>query len=91
MKFRCKDTKKIHGGDPSRKWGPDVIKAARVRLNYLEDATSLEDLKKPPGNRLKPLDKDRKGQHSIRINDQWRICFVWTDQGAVNVEVVDYH
>ena len=57
----------------------------------LDDAVELRDLRAPPGNRLEALTGDRAGQHSIRINDQWRICFVWTESGAVNVEIVDYH
>ena len=57
----------------------------------LDDAVELRDLKSPPGNRLEALSGDRAGQHSIRINDQWRLCFVWTDAGPKNVEIVDYH
>lgn len=57
----------------------------------LDEATVLDDLKSPPGNRLEALKHDRKGQHSIRINDQWRICFEWTPNGPINVEIVDYH
>ncbi len=64
---------------------------ARRKLAQLAAATSLEDLRNPPGNRLEPLKGDRVGQHSLRINDQWRICFVWTDLGPTEVEIVDYH
>ena len=61
------------------------------KLRYLGRAQTLNDLKVPPGNRLETLRGNRKGQHSIRINDQWRICFAWTEKGAENVEIVDYH
>ena len=61
------------------------------KIKYLQAAMSLMDLRVPPGNKLEPLKGDRAGQHSIRINDQWRICFVWTENGAANVEIVDYH
>ena len=60
-------------------------------FSFLMAAKTLDDLRVPPGNKLEPLRGDRKGQHSIRINDQWRICFVWSDGGAENVEIVDYH
>lgn len=63
----------------------------RRKLDMLDAATKLVDLRLPPGNRLEALKGDRKGQHSIRINDQWRICFVWTDEGPTEVEIVDYH
>jgi proteic killer suppression protein len=82
-----------------RLWRREHVKAldqriARValrKLAILDAATTLDDLRVPPGNRLEPLKGDRKGQHSIRINDQWRICFIWKDSGAENVEIVDYH
>lgn len=64
---------------------------AQRKLQMLDDAAELRDLRSPPGNRLEALSGDRKGQHSIRINGQWRVCFVWTDAGAENVEIVDYH
>ena len=64
---------------------------ARRKLRQLEIAGRLEDLRVPPGNRLEPLRGDRTGQHSIRINDQWRVCFRWTQSGAADVEIVDYH
>jgi len=63
----------------------------RIKLKLLNAAIDLQDLKVPPGNRLEPPSGDRKGQHSIRINDQWRICFVWDDGNAYDVEIVDYH
>jgi proteic killer suppression protein len=64
---------------------------AQRKLQMLDDAAELRDLKSPPGNRLEALSGDRAGQHSVRINDQWRVCFVWTDVGPENVEIVDYH
>ncbi len=70
---------------------PDIQTTARRKLVQLDLARLLTDLRVPPGNRLELLKGDRKGQHSIRINDQWRICFHWTDQGVEDVEIVDYH
>ncbi len=70
---------------------PSILKVARRKLRYLHSATSLDDLKMPPGNKLHPLLHDRAGQHAIRINDQWRICFRWTGQGPEAVEIADYH
>ena len=69
----------------------DLVKRTRTMLSAMDAATVLEDLRFPPGNHLEELKGDRTGQHSIRINDQWRICFVWTEQGPANVEIVDYH
>lgn len=69
----------------------DLAKATRRRLGYLHAAARLEDLRSPPGNRLHPLSGDRGGQYSISVNDQFRICFVWTDEGPAEVEFVDYH
>lgn len=69
----------------------DLVKRTRVMLSALDAATVLEDLRFPPGNHLEELKGSRAGQHSVRINDQWRICFVWTDQGPADVEIVDYH
>ncbi|MXW92118.1 MAG: plasmid maintenance system killer [Rhodospirillaceae bacterium] len=69
----------------------DLIKRTRAMLSAMNAATVLDDLRFPPGNRLEELKGDRAGQHSIRINDQWRICFVWTEQGPARVEIVDYH
>ncbi len=70
---------------------PDVARAARRKLAVLDAALRLDDLRAPPGNRLEALSGDRAGQHSIRINDQWRVCFAWRDGGAYEVEIVDYH
>ncbi|WP_312256130.1 type II toxin-antitoxin system RelE/ParE family toxin [Stutzerimonas nitrititolerans] len=68
-----------------------MLNIATRKLAMLNAATELRDLRSPPGNRLEPLQGNRAGQHSIRINDQWRICFVWTDAGPTQVEIVDYH
>lgn len=68
-----------------------IESVARRKLEMIEAAHRLEDLRVPPGNRLEALSGDRKGQHSIRVNDQWRVCFVWREGGADDVEIVDYH
>ncbi|MGH3679567.1 MAG: type II toxin-antitoxin system RelE/ParE family toxin [Natronosporangium sp.] len=75
----------------SRKLGTEVQRAALRKLAVLDAAETLEDLRIPPGNRLEKLKGDRVGQHSIRINGQWRICFRWTDAGPADVEITDYH
>ncbi|MCY3952076.1 MAG: type II toxin-antitoxin system RelE/ParE family toxin [bacterium] len=69
----------------------DIQRRARVRLQRVVAAAAVADLRVPPSHRLEALRGDRKGQYSIRINDQWRVCFVWTDQGAMEIEVTDYH
>ena len=69
----------------------DLVKRTRAMLSAMDAAVVLEDLRFPPGNHLEALKGNRVGQHSVRINDQWRICFVWTEQGPVDVEIVDYH
>jgi toxin HigB-1 len=69
----------------------NIEAVARRKLGQLDAAFLMRDLASPPGNRLEALERDRKGQHCIRINDQWRICFVWTNQGPTDVEIVDYH
>lgn len=69
----------------------DLVRRTRALLSALQAATGLDDLRFPPGNRLEALSGDRAGQHSIRINDQWRLCFVWTETGPAEVEIVDYH
>lgn len=69
----------------------DLVKRAQNKLAMIDAAAELRDLASPPGNRLEALKGDRKGQHSIRINDQWRVCFVWRNDGAFDVEIVDYH
>ncbi len=89
--FTNAETEKIFNGIASRKLPIDIQKTARRRLLYLDDAEDLKDLLAPPGNRLERLRGNRVGQYSIRINDQWRICFKWTNGKAKNVEIVDYH
>jgi proteic killer suppression protein len=89
--FRDGDTERLFHREPVRKWGPDVLKAGLRKLRMLDAATSLEDLKVPPGNRLEKLSGTRAGQWSIRVNDQWRICFRWHAGEATDVELVDYH
>jgi proteic killer suppression protein len=88
--FRGKSTEKLFNGIAVRKWNP-IGRQARRRLVLLHAAASLEALAVVPGNRLHQLVGDRKGQHAIRINDQWRICFRWYDGDAYDVEIVDYH
>ncbi|MCY4620047.1 MAG: type II toxin-antitoxin system RelE/ParE family toxin [Chloroflexi bacterium] len=70
---------------------PDIHRRARMRLQRVIAAAALSDLRVPPSHRLEALSGDRAGQHSIRINDQWRVCFIWTEHGAMEIEVVDYH
>jgi len=89
--FRDKEAEAIWHGDPSRRLPPEIQQLARRKLRMLNNAKTLMDLRIPPANRLEALRGGRKGQHSIRINDQWRICFVWTDAGPAYVEIVDYH
>ena len=89
--FASDETEKIFRGKTSTKLPKDIQRTARRKLIYLDDAEDLQDLLAPPGNRLEKLKGDRAGQHSIRINDQWRICFKWSDNKAKNVEIVDYH
>jgi proteic killer suppression protein len=78
-------------GEVRKGFPADLIKVARRKLAYLDAATTLDDLRAPPANRLEALKGDRKGQHSIRVNDQYRICFIWTAEGPKDVEFVDYH
>ncbi len=88
--FKNKDTETLQQTGKSRIFG-NIAKVAIRKLDMLDAAAALKDLRSPSGNRLESLSDDRAGQHSIRINDQWRICFVWTDNGPANVEIVDYH
>ena len=89
--FKDRETEKIWEGNFSRKPPRDIQAVARRKLRMLSNAHILDDLRIPPANRLESLKGKRKGQHSIRINDQWRICFVWADGSANQVEIVDYH
>lgn len=89
--FKCNETKKIFERAFSRKFPKKIQKVAIRKLRMLNRSQTIKDLKVPPGNRLKALSGDRIGQHSIRINDQWRICFVWNDGEVTDVEIVNYH
>jgi toxin HigB-1 len=89
--FRDKRTEAVFDGESPKGFPVDLVKVARRKLRYLHAAVSLNDLRSPPGNRLEALTGDRKGQHSIRVNDQFRICFVWTTDGPTDVEITDYH
>ena len=89
--FADDSTQSIWNGERSRKLPPDIQDRALVRLRMLNQAETLDDLSNPPSNRLHALKGDRAGQHSISINKQWRICFVWRDGGADRVEITDYH
>ena len=89
--FRDKTTRAVFDGETPRGFPADLVRVARRKLRYLHAAATLNDLRSPPGNRLEALAGDRKGQHSIRINDQFRVCFIWTVEGPTEVEIVDYH
>ena len=90
LSFKCKYTQALSRGQCAQRF-VNIANVARRKLRQLEIANRLEDLRVPPGNHLEALKGDRSGQYSIRINDQWRVCFCWTDAGAKNVEIVDYH
>lgn len=89
--FRSDETAKVWDRQVSRKLPSDIQRIALRKLEILNAAVDLLDLRTPPGNRLEALKNDRIGQHSIRINDQWRLCFVWRQSDAYDVEIVDYH
>lgn len=88
--FRCKDTQALFEGKSPRRFR-SIASVAERKLAQLDAALTLDFLRSPPGNRLEALKSDRAGQHSVRVNDQWRVCFVWTPAGPVEVEIVDYH
>ncbi|MDP9965070.1 proteic killer suppression protein [Variovorax paradoxus] len=88
--FKCDDTRKLFEGQRVSRWVNIQIVALR-KLAMLNAAVRLLDLRIPPSNRLEALAGDRKGQHSIRVNEQWRVCFKWTEAGPTEVEIVDYH
>lgn len=90
LSFRCADTEALTHGIRVKRF-VNIAAVARRKLRQLEIAVLLQDLRVPPGNRLEALQGDRAGQHSIRINNQWRLCFRWTPAGAADVEIVDYH
>ena len=89
--FADRETERVWSGEVSRRLPQDIQQVARRKLRMLNNAAVLDDLRIPPANRLEALKGDRAGQHSIRINDQWRICFVWHNGDAVDVTIVDYH
>jgi proteic killer suppression protein len=89
--FRDRDAERIWRGEGVRRFAPELQKIARRKLRMLNNARILHDLRVPPGNRLEALRGSRAGEHSIRINEQWRMCFVWRDGNALDVEIVDYH
>jgi len=89
--FKCKETEKIFCREYSKKLPRNIQKVAFRKLRMINRSKTLSDLKIPPANRLEKLSGQRKGQHSIRINDQWRVCFKWIDNNALEVEITDYH
>jgi proteic killer suppression protein len=89
--FKCKETQKIFSGLFSKKLPQNIQRLADRKLTMLHNAKTLDDLKIPPANRLEALSGTRSGQYSIRINQQWRICFKWNENSASNVEITDYH
>ncbi|MGH8499352.1 MAG: type II toxin-antitoxin system RelE/ParE family toxin [Methylococcales bacterium] len=90
LSLACTDTERLFDGNRVKRFA-NIQNVAMRKLAMLNRAATLQDLKVPPGNRLEALVADRAGQHSIRINDQFRICFIWTSGGPMNVEIVDYH
>jgi proteic killer suppression protein len=89
--FKSRVTGAVYNGESPKGFPADLVKVARRKLAYLDAAVDLNDLRSPPGNRLEALTGDRDGQHSIRVNDQFRVCFVWTNEGPKDVEITDYH
>jgi proteic killer suppression protein len=89
--FACRETEKLFNDESSRRLPPLIHRVARRKLLLLNQARNLNDLRSPYGNHLEALKEGRKGQHSIRVNDQWRICFRWDGEAAWDVEIVDYH
>jgi proteic killer suppression protein len=89
--YRDRKVEAVSQGKAPKGFPADLVAVARRKLKWLDSAETLRDLASPPGNRLEALSGDRLGQHSIRINDQWRLCFRWSDGGADDVEIVDYH
>jgi proteic killer suppression protein len=91
LSFACEETERVFRAELSRRFPPDIQRRARRKLLGLHAATELRHLIVPPGNRLEALKGDRKGQHSIRVNDPWRICFRWREGNAYDAAIVDYH
>ena len=89
-RFKCKETEALFSGRRVPRW-VNIERAALRKLEQLDWSAIFEDLRVPPGNKLEALKGDRKGQHSIRINDEWRVCFIWSIDSAAEVEIVDYH
>jgi proteic killer suppression protein len=89
--FADRDAERLFEREPVRRWAPDLQRAALRKLRMLNAAVSLDDLRIPPGNRLERLHGDRVEQYSIRVNEQWRICFRWRSGDVYDVEIVDYH
>jgi proteic killer suppression protein len=89
--FKCKETERVFHREYSRRLPNDIQDIAFRKLRMLNRSSTVADLRVPPGNRLEALSGNREGQHSIRINNQWRVCFVWQNGGAHDVEIVDYH
>lgn len=89
--FKDDATRRLWDGEKPKELPPSILKTAHRKLTQINSASVLDDLRVPPGNRLEPLKGDREGQHSIRINDQWRICFIWNNGNTDDVEIVDYH
>ena len=90
-RFKDRDTERIFDGRQVRRFPEDIRRRSRMRLQRVVAAGKLSDLRLPPSHRLEALCGDRKGQHSVRINDRWRVCFRWTRQGAMEIEITDYH
>jgi proteic killer suppression protein len=90
-RFRNDDAERLFAGRTVRRLPADIQRRARMRIQRVVAAAALTDLRVPPSHRLQALRGDREGQYSIRVNDQWRVCFVWTDRGAMEIEVTDYH
>ena len=90
LSFKCVDTQALFTAGKSRRFA-NIKTIAERKLTQLHASVSLESLRAPPGNHLEALVGNRKGQHSIRVNEQWRVCFIWTDEGVKDVEIVDYH
>jgi len=91
LSIRGKFAEAVVAGSSPKGIPADIFRSAERRMQAIANATVLDDLRSPPGNRLEALKGERAGQHSIRINDQWRICFRWTEAGAEDVEIIDYH
>ena len=90
-RFKNDDAQRLFAGQTVRRLPPDIQRRARMRLQRVVAAAALTDLRVPPSHRLEALRGDRQGQYSIRVNDQWRVCFTWTEKGAMEIEIVDYH